>query len=128
VSAIRWNGRTDGGTTWHALASIDALIVPSRWYENSPNVILEAFAAGVAVIATDLGGMAELVEPGVNGRLFSLNDVNGLHGLLKGLITDRALLRAFRGRGGAVRSVDDEADELVCAYRGLLNGAHPVPA
>jgi glycosyltransferase involved in cell wall biosynthesis len=41
-----------------------ALVVPSIWYENQPYVILEAFAAGKPVIASDLGGMKELVSQG----------------------------------------------------------------
>src|SRR5215211_481036 len=41
------------------LSEIDVLIVPSRWYENAPVVIYEAFAAGVPVVATNLGGLTE---------------------------------------------------------------------
>ncbi|MEZ6014109.1 MAG: glycosyltransferase [Planctomycetota bacterium] len=41
------------------LARTDLLVVPSQWYENRPLVILEAFAAGVPVLCTDLGGMRE---------------------------------------------------------------------
>jgi glycosyltransferase involved in cell wall biosynthesis len=51
-----------------------ALLVPSRCYEGQPRVILEAFAAGVPVLASSLGGLPELVEDGVNGLLISPND------------------------------------------------------
>lgn len=46
------------------------VVVPSEWYENQPMVILEAFAAGKAVIAARIGGIPELVLPGQTGLLF----------------------------------------------------------
>lgn len=48
----------------------DALIVPSLCYENSPTVIYESLNAGVPVIASDIGGVGELVKDGLNGFLF----------------------------------------------------------
>src|SRR5262245_56413088 len=42
------------------LARYDALVVPSQWLETGPLVVLEAFAAGIPVIGTRLGGIAEL--------------------------------------------------------------------
>ncbi|MGD9904539.1 MAG: glycosyltransferase [Vicinamibacterales bacterium] len=126
VTAIRWLGRTPEDSPWTALSSIDVLVVPSRWYENSPNVILEAFAMGVAVVATNLGGMAELVADGANGLLFPLNDVDGLCGILRGLVRDRSLLGRCRTRPSAVRSIADEVRDLADAYVGL--GAAPPAA
>jgi len=51
------------------LADTDVVVVPSLWYENSPVVIQEAFAAGVPVIASRLGALAEKVRDGVDGWL-----------------------------------------------------------
>ncbi|MEE8469676.1 MAG: glycosyltransferase, partial [Planctomycetota bacterium] len=50
-----------------ALAATDLLVVPSLWFENRPLVVLEALAARVPLLVSDLGGMAELVEEGVAG-------------------------------------------------------------
>jgi len=52
------------------LQAADYLIVPSLCYENSPTVIFESLQAGVPVIASNLGGIPELVHDGVNGHLF----------------------------------------------------------
>ncbi|MCO6419947.1 glycosyltransferase [Siccirubricoccus sp. KC 17139] len=49
------------------MGECDYVLVPSRWWENSPVVIQEAFAAGRPVICSDIGGMAEKVEDGVSG-------------------------------------------------------------
>ena len=46
------------------------LIFPSIWYEGLPLTILEAFATGLPVIASDLGSMPELVDAGRTGLLF----------------------------------------------------------
>ena len=51
-----------------------AVVVPSRCYEGQPRIILEAFAAGVPVIASRIGGLPELVEDGVNGLLVDVDD------------------------------------------------------
>lgn len=45
----------------------DWVVLPSIWHENNPLVLLEARAAGLPVICSDLGGMAEMVEHGVTG-------------------------------------------------------------
>lgn len=65
------------------LASLDVLVVPSLWYENTPFAILEALHAGVPVVASDLGGMAEVVRDGENGRLFPAGDARALGALLQ---------------------------------------------
>ena len=43
---------------------------PAIWYENLPNVILEAFSYGRPVIATDIGSLSDVVDNGVDGLLF----------------------------------------------------------
>ncbi len=48
----------------------DVLIVPSVWYDNSPLVIYDAMGWSLPVIASNIGGIPELVEDGVNGYLF----------------------------------------------------------
>ncbi|MDP2631805.1 MAG: glycosyltransferase [Candidatus Uhrbacteria bacterium] len=58
----------------NCLGMADALVVPSLCYENSPTVIYEALQAGVPVIASDIGGVGELVEDGKNGFLFTPGD------------------------------------------------------
>lgn len=52
--------------------------VPSEWYESSPMSALEAFACGKPVIASNMGGIAEVVSDGDNGVLVGAGDVDGL--------------------------------------------------
>ena len=51
-------------------ARIDVLVVPSLWLENSPLVIHEAFQAGVPVVGSRIGGIADSSRDGWNGLLF----------------------------------------------------------
>ena len=52
------------------LSGFDLCVVPSLWLETGPLVVLESFAAGVPVLGSRLGGIAELVRDGVDGLLF----------------------------------------------------------
>ena len=58
---IALRGRFEQDQLARVLGDIDVMVVPSLWYENAPLVIREAFAANIPVIATNLGGMAEVV-------------------------------------------------------------------
>ena len=75
-----------------ALAATDVLVVPSVWYENSPLAIHEARAAHTAVLVSDLGGMAELVEPGRQGWRFAAGDAGALAAELARVLREPALL------------------------------------
>ncbi len=92
VEALRSTARPMGVTVGGALgreevreemARTDLLVTPSQWTEIRPLVMLEAFAAGARVVATDLGGMAELVADGLPGSLFPEGDVGGLRTALE---------------------------------------------
>jgi glycosyltransferase involved in cell wall biosynthesis len=104
------------------LRDLDVVVVPSLWYENSPNAILEAFAHRTPVIASDLGGMAELVHHGENGLLFAPGDASSLAQQLRRLLEDPQLWSTLRAGIGPVRSVAQETDELEEIYRCAIRG------
>ena len=59
-----------------AYSNLDIIAVPSLWFENLPFVILESFAIGIPVIASDIEGITELVDHNINGILVETGDVN----------------------------------------------------
>jgi glycosyltransferase involved in cell wall biosynthesis len=73
------------------LAAVDWVVVPSIWWENAPLVISEAFQAGKPVICSDIGGMAEMVEDGVNGLHFRANDPADLARVMRRALTEKSL-------------------------------------
>ncbi|UUZ69981.1 glycosyltransferase family 4 protein [Polaromonas sp. P2-4] len=90
---IRFCGTFPNEQIGKIFAELDVLVVPSIWYENTPLVIYSAQAAGCPVIASNLGGMAEVVEHEKNGLLFEVGDVAGLASAIERLARDRELLR-----------------------------------
>ena len=104
----------------HILAEIDVLVVPSRWYENAPVVIYEAFAAKTPVIATDLGGMSEVVKHDKNGLLFELENLSDLAKQLRRLAEQPGLLEKLRGGIGPVKTVEDSMSEMEQLYEELV--------
>lgn len=81
--------------------SADVVVIPSRW-EGFGLVAVEAMRAGVAVIASDVGGLSEIVDDGVTGVLVPSDDVNALMEVLRDL--SDAQLKAM-GRAGRERFV-----------------------
>lgn len=63
-------GNLDAAAVSREMASAQALVLPSLWYEGFPMVLVEAYANGLPVIASRLGALAELVDHGVTGLLF----------------------------------------------------------
>ena len=71
-------GPYDRADVMGLMRAVDWVVVPSTWWENAPLVIHEARAAGRPVICSGIGGMAELVEDGVNGLNVPPGDVAAL--------------------------------------------------
>ena len=101
------------------LRELDLLVVPSVWFENQPLVILEALAAGTPLAVSDLGGMAELVEPGRSGWRFPVGDVAALTNLLRERIEAPAALDALYAEPVQLPTVDDQLDGIERVYREL---------
>lgn len=98
------------------LADLDVLIVPSIWIENAPFIIREAFAAGVPIVASDLGGMAEMVRDGVDGLLFPAGDSGALAARLRRLIDEPDLLPTLQAGISRPMSIDEDAAWLRDLY------------
>jgi glycosyltransferase involved in cell wall biosynthesis len=120
LDAVTWPGEFGNGGPWAALADLDVLVVPSRWPENSPNSILEARAARVPVVGSDLGGVAELVQHEENGLLFRVDDPADLARQLQRLLDEPTLVERLRERTPPVPSVDDEVDQISTLYLEIL--------
>jgi glycosyltransferase involved in cell wall biosynthesis len=106
------------------LRDLDVIVVPSVWYENSPNVILEALAHRTPVIVSNLGGMAELVRDGENGLHFIPNDPADLARVLQRLVEEPDLRARLRARHTPIQSVAEEMDTLEELYRQASEEAH----
>jgi glycosyltransferase involved in cell wall biosynthesis len=99
------------------LAELDALLVPSLWFENGPTIALEAMAVGTPIIATRVGNLAELIVDGVNGRLVDAGDIAALSAALREAATSPATtIDAWRRAIVPVRTMDDIARDYLTIY------------
>lgn len=106
-----------------AMVGYDAIAVPSRWLETGPLVVLESFAAGVPVLGSRLGGIAELVRDGVDGLLLPVGDGRVWAAAMERLSNDRRLLEALRAGVRPPRTMAAVADDMLGVYRRLLGAA-----
>lgn len=67
------------------------VLVPSLWYENQPYTILESFAMGKPVVASNIGGIPELVKHNETGLLFEPGDISGCVTAIRTLWTNPKL-------------------------------------
>jgi glycosyltransferase involved in cell wall biosynthesis len=100
-------------------AEIDVLVVPSIWYENSPITIHEAFLTRTPVVASGIGGMAELVEDGVSGLHFRVGDPADLARVLRRFVEEPGLASRLCTSPSAVKSIEENASEMEYHYRAL---------
>lgn len=104
------------------LAGLDQFWLTSDW-EGTPNVVLEAMAAGVAVVATAVGGTPEIVEDGRTGLLVGRGDLAALVAASRRLLENPGVASALGARARAVVSERFSISAMVTAsesvYRDL---------
>jgi glycosyltransferase involved in cell wall biosynthesis len=104
------------------LGAYDAVAVPSQGLETGPLVVLEAFAAGVPVIGSDLGGIAEKIQHGVDGLLVRPFDSPARWAeVLSRAAADLPALRALGRNVRQPRSTEAVADEMLTVYERVMH-------
>ncbi|MBI2416180.1 MAG: glycosyltransferase family 4 protein [Candidatus Kerfeldbacteria bacterium] len=73
-NTVKLLGELSAGALSQVTRQAMAVVVPSRYYENYPYSVLEAFAHGKPVLGANIGGIPELVHPGSTGWLFTANN------------------------------------------------------
>jgi glycosyltransferase involved in cell wall biosynthesis len=107
LPGVTFLGQVDRRALYELLSTARALVVPSRCYEGFPRAIVEAYAAGVPVVASDIGSLAEIVDDRGTGMLVRVGDPDDM---------SRAL-RELAGSG-------DLCDDLGRRARALYERAH----
>ena len=97
-------------------SEVDVLVAPSIWYENTPFVMLEAQAAGIPIVASSLGGLAEIIDEGKSGFLFEPKNPAALAEVLARFRDDPKLLARLRAGVPKVKRMSEHVGELVALY------------
>jgi glycosyltransferase involved in cell wall biosynthesis/GT2 family glycosyltransferase len=98
------------------LAGLDVLVAPSLWEENAPLVVAEAFQAGLPVIASGHGGLAEAVRDGVDGLHVRPGDAPDLARAMRRLLDERGLLGRLSAAVRPPVSMDAHVPAIEAVY------------
>ena len=109
---VRFLGALPRERVLELFRAADAAILSSSW-ENFPHTVVEALAVGTPVIATAIGGVAEIVNDGENGLLVPAGDAVALADAVRRFLADEPL--QARLRAAAAPSVAEYAPERVFA-------------
>ncbi len=101
------------------MADLHWVLVPSIWWENSPLVIQEAFFHERPVICSDVGGMAEKVQDGVDGIHFRVRDAHSLARTIERAASSPRLWRTLRDGIREPHAMATHVDRLLETYRDL---------
>jgi glycosyltransferase involved in cell wall biosynthesis len=88
VPGVRFTGPVEHQVALKTLRSVRALAFPSLWFEGEPMIVVEALAAGTPVLASDVGGIPELLGHGSAGWLTKAGDVDAWRRSLRNLRND----------------------------------------
>jgi glycosyltransferase involved in cell wall biosynthesis len=118
---IVFKGGYNNNTINNVLNDIDVLIVPSIWYENAPLVIQEAFLAGIPVITSDIGGMAELVRNEENGFTFKTGCSESLKKVIVNISSNPEILNDLIVDRNSVVDISVDVEKVKKIYEELVN-------
>ena len=124
TASVKFKGACPQEETVARMREMDVVVVPSRW-EGCPYVVLEAFQAGVPLVASAVGGVPDLVRNGVNGVLVAPEDAEALSDALLGLLRDPQKRRALAEQGrkdAGLCGVDAMAKAVGGVYRQIARG------
>ena len=111
-----------------SLAISDAIVFPSQHPEVLPMFLIEASAAGKAIVCSDVPGNREIVTDGETGRVVS-GDVNAFAGAVTEIVTDTGLAQRLgtAAHANALERFDQKhvAEETIAVYRSLLAAREP---
>lgn len=112
AAQIQWLGHVDG---LPLLLMRNAIGVLASHYEGLPLALLEAMAAGMAVVGSDVPGIRELIRDGVDGRLVPESDPRALAAALRELLSQQAVAARLAAAGRA--RIEAEFSDTLCLAR-----------
>jgi glycosyltransferase involved in cell wall biosynthesis len=119
--SVVYHGAYDNHDVHRLMQRMDAVVVPSIWWENSPVVIQEAFANRKPVICSDIGGMAEKVVPGINGLHFAAGQPASLARVIGDLTENPRRLAEMASMMQQPMTMGAALDAHVSLYRSVLS-------
>ncbi len=96
----------------------DLTVVPSVWWDNGPQTVMESLTCGVPVLGAAVGGIPDFVRHGENGLLFTGNSVKSLRDTLVAAVEDPWSVERLRAGVTRTKSMTEHAAEMEAVYAG----------
>jgi glycosyltransferase involved in cell wall biosynthesis len=109
-------------------AAANVVVLSSQGLEGTPGVLLDALALGKPIVATNVGGVPEVIENGLSGLLVPVGDDEALGAAIALVLCDRELsnrLSAGARARASLFSIERTVDRTMDIYRELLE-EHPI--
>jgi glycosyltransferase involved in cell wall biosynthesis len=116
----KYMGRYDYGSIDDIFDCFDILIIPSICMETLGMTGLEAQAAGIPVIASDIGGMKDYIRHGINGVLFPPGDVNALTGCINRILENPSQIGKMSDQAINPRTISEDYGTVMSIYEDLI--------
>ena len=113
---IKFVGTFDNKDVAKIFEEIDVLIFSSVWDENSPLVLHEAILTKTPVLASEVGGVRELIKHDQNGFLFCAGDDNGLSLLIKKVIKNPEIIENLKKDVISIKDMQFHCKEIEAIY------------
>lgn len=126
---IEWLGWKDRTDVLGLMRKAGVLLFPSEWYEGgTPMTLIEAFASGLPIVASDLGTMRTMIETGVNGLLVPTGDASAFAETSASILSDAeryaAMRQAARKTFGDFYAADRNYEILMQIYSEAIHERH----
>jgi glycosyltransferase involved in cell wall biosynthesis len=120
-SRVRFYGSYQNGEMPELMQTVDWVVVPSIWWENSPVVIQEALFHGRPLLCSNIGGMAEKVRNGQDGLHFRVGSPEDLADRFVEVLSDGQAWEGLRGSMRRPLGHIDCAEQHLALYRAVLD-------
>jgi glycosyltransferase involved in cell wall biosynthesis len=128
LEGVEWLGKLPRQQVLKLMKDARVLIFPSLWYEGFPLVIVEAYAVGLPVIASDIGSQSSLIDHDRTGLLFRPGDSEDLQAKVKWILTHPEALAQMRKEARAEFENKYTAEQnykmLIDIYEQVLSRYH----
>jgi 2-polyprenyl-3-methyl-5-hydroxy-6-metoxy-1,4-benzoquinol methylase/glycosyltransferase involved in cell wall biosynthesis len=117
---VRFEGTFPSQRMAGILRDLDILVIPSRWCENSPLVLLNALATHTPVIVSDTAGLTEFVEEGRSGFKFAIGSAAALEQAMRRFVEDSQLAARLSGSTEYPRTTRAMVEDTLNVYAFVL--------
>ena len=117
---IEYKGKFTTTDLSRIYSEIDVAVIPSR-RENYPLTLLEALSAKVPVVASDVGGVREMMADKVQGFIYPKDDIESLGRILMHIFSNPQMISQMRARIKPIKTIKENAKEMDLIYQSVFN-------